>query len=347
MITRELEYELPVDLIAAVPPSERDGGRLLVADAGQAPPFEHATVRDLARLVPDNALLVVNDTRVIPARLHGTKQPSGGRVEIFLLRALDATGARWHAFGRANKPLRTGSVVRLGPDAVVTVTAKHPDGSIEVRFESDDPWAVIHRHGEVPLPPYLHRAPTEADRERYQTVFAAHPGAVAAPTAGLHLTTQLLDALAARGVERAHVTLHVGAGTFQPVTVEDLDLHVMHKEWFTIPEDSASRVLTARAAGRPIVAVGTTALRALETWGAVADAPRTGETALLVQPGYAFKVVDHLLTNFHLPRSTLLALVMAFVGVETARAAYASAIAARYRFFSYGDACYLRRTRVG
>ncbi|MEI8254784.1 MAG: tRNA preQ1(34) S-adenosylmethionine ribosyltransferase-isomerase QueA [Deltaproteobacteria bacterium] len=347
MITRDLEYDLPGELIAAEPPRDRDGGRLLVVDAAQAPPFAHETVRDLARLVPQGALLVVNDTRVIPARLHGTKATTGGHVEIFLLRALDASGTRWHAFGRANKPLRAGSAVRLGPDATVTVVSKHEDGSLEVRFETDDPWAVIHRHGEVPLPPYLHRAPTEADRERYQTVFAAHPGAVAAPTAGLHLTTDLLDALAARGVERAHITLHVGAGTFQPVTVDDLDGHVMHREWYAIPDGTAERVIAARAQGRPIVAVGTTVLRTLETWGAIADAPRTGETALLIQPGYAFRVVDHLLTNFHLPRSTLLALVMAFVGVDTARAAYASAIAGRYRFFSYGDACYLRRTRGG
>jgi S-adenosylmethionine:tRNA ribosyltransferase-isomerase len=343
VLTRDLEYELPEELIAREPPADRDGGRLLLVDHGQTDGFAHRSVRDLERIVPDGAVLVVNDTRVIPARLHGRK-PTGGAVEIFLLRTLDASGRRWSAFGRASKGLKEGARIALGDAAAIRVISRRDDGTLEVGIEGDDPWAVIERFGEVPLPPYLRRAPTEADRDRYQTVFAAKPGAVAAPTAGLHLTPRILDALATRGIERASVTLHVGAGTFAPITVDDLDQHRMHYEWFEIPDETASRIARARSEGRTIVAVGTTSLRALESWGGSPDGPRRGDTGLLIQPGYAFRVVDQLLTNFHLPRSTLLALVMAFVGVETTRAAYRTAIAERYRFFSYGDACYLRRT---
>ncbi len=345
VLTAELDYDLPDELIAREPPPERDGGRVLVIDADAHPPFAHRTVRDLASIVPERALLVVNDTRVIPARIHGAKA-SGGKVEIFLLRTLDESGRRWKALGRASKTVRAGTDILLADGASLRVDERHDDGTLTVSIPSDDPWRFIQRHGEIPLPPYLRRAPTDADRERYQTVFAERPGAVAAPTAGLHLTRELLGALAARGVERVSVTLHVSAGTFAPIMVDDLDKHVMHHEWFDIPDATASAVLAAKRDGRTVVSVGTTALRALESWGGTDDGPRRGDTGLLIQPGYTFRVVDHLLTNFHLPRSTLLALVMAFAGSDTIRAAYRDAIAERYRFFSYGDACYLRRTNI-
>lgn len=333
----ELDYELPEALIATEPPPDRDGARLLHIARGLGQ-LSHRTVRDLPALVPEGALLVVNDTRVIPARLHGTKA-SGGKTEIFLLRPLDDTGARWRALGRASKPIRAGAVIEVAAGFSVRVDSRDEDGSLGVTLLADDPFAALERHGEVPLPPYMRRAPTEADRARYQTVYAARPGAVAAPTAGLHLTPALFDAMRARGVSRVAVTLHVGAGTFAPVTVDDLDQHPMHAEWYEVPEATAAAVRAARATGRPVVAVGTTAVRALESWAL--DGPPRGDTRLLIQPGYSFRVVDAMVTNFHLPRSTLLALVMAFAGADLTRRAYAEAVAARYRFFSYGDAMFI------
>lgn len=334
MRTDELDYDLPPDLIATAPLAERDASRLLVVDRATGA-LEHDAVRALPARLPPGALLVVNDTRVIPARLHGTKA-TGGRCEVFLVRPRDADARAWTAMGRASKPLRPGTVVAVAPGFDVVVDAKQADGLLAVSLRCDDPWRAIEAHGEVPLPPYLRRAPCAEDRERYQTVYAAHPGAVAALTAGLHLTAALLDALAARGIARAAVTLHVGPGTFAPVTADDLDAHPMHEEHYEVPDATADAVLAARREGRPVVAVGTTVVRALESWAL--DGPRRGATRLLIQPGYAFRAVDALLTNFHLPRSTLLALVMAFAGADLARRAYGAAIAERYRFYSYGDA---------
>lgn len=337
MKTSELDYELPRELIAVEPPRERDGGRLMVLDRRRGGAIAHCVVRDLPELLPPGALLVVNDTRVIPARLLGVKQGSGGRAEVFLLRPVDEAATRWRAIGRASKGLRAGHVIIIAPGLSVRIDARGEGGVLDVTLLADDPWAAIEAHGSLPLPPYLARAPRPEDRERYQTVYAARPGAVAAPTAGLHLSEALLRALASRGVERAALTLHVGAGTFAPVETDDLDTHVMHSEWYEVPESTAEAVLRARREGRPVVAVGTTVVRALESWQ-LGEGPSSGETRLLIQPGYAFRVIDHLLTNFHLPRSTLLALVMAFAGIEPVRAAYAAAVAARYRFYSYGDA---------
>ncbi len=335
----ELDYELPESLIATAPPPDRDGGRMMVLDRA-AQSLTHDAIRSLATRVPEGALLVVNNTRVIPARLHGAK-PSGGRVEFLLVRALDASARTWNAMGRASKALRPGTEVRIADDLTVRVESREPDGPmLTVTLLCDDPWRAIDRHGEVPLPPYMRRAPDASDRERYQTVFAQHPGAVAAPTAGLHLTPALLDAMAARGVERAEVTLHVGPGTFAPVVVDDLDQHPMHAEWYDVPEAAAEKILAAKRSGRPVYAVGTTVVRTLESWS-LGDA-RTGETRLLIQPGFTFRVVDGLLTNLHLPKSTLIALVMAFAGVDLTRRAYAAAVAERYRFFSYGDAMLIR-----
>lgn len=334
MRTDDLDYELPEDLIAAEPPPERDGARMLVLRR-DASALEHRAVLDLPTLLPPRALLVVNDTRVIPARLRATK-PTGGKVEVLLVRALDADARRWTALARASKPLRAGTVVEVAEGLSVRVGERDADGALEVELLGDDPWSLIDAHGEVPLPPYMRRRPTDDDRARYQTVFADRPGAVAAPTAGLHLSERLLASLDAAGFERARVTLHVGPGTFAPVTVDDLDAHPMHAEWYEVPPAAREAVAAAKREGRAVVAVGTTSVRALESWAATGEA--MGDTRLLIQPGYRFEVVDALLTNLHLPRSTLLALVMALAGVELTRRAYAEAVAERYRFFSYGDA---------
>jgi S-adenosylmethionine:tRNA ribosyltransferase-isomerase len=347
-----LDYELPPELIATRPADERDGARLLVLGKGST---THAAVRDLAELIPGGALVVVNDTRVIRARLYGSKVPSGGRVELLLVRRLDAGPKRrdevvWQALGRASKPLRPGTKITFEPSALVAEILTCGEGGLhEVRLTAPadvDVDAAVDAIGRVPLPPYLRREDDAADRERYQTVFAREPGAVAAPTAGLHLSEALLDRMRARGIEVATVTLHVGLGTFQPVVAEDLDDHPMHAEVFAVPGETVRLVEAARHRGAPVVAVGTTVVRALET---AADPERAGnvramqgETRLLIQPGYRFRVVDSLLTNFHLPQSTLLALVAAFAGRERVLAAYALAIHERYRFYSYGDAMLIR-----
>lgn len=332
-----LDFVLPEGRIATEPPAERDGARMLVVPRGGGA-RTHATVRAMASFVPRDALLVVNDTRVIPARLHGTKS-SGGRVEVFLVRAADASGHRWKALGRASKPIKPGTSVTVSEKLTAVFGERDAEGFWQVELVCEDPWRSIERHGEVPLPPYMRRAPDARDRERYQTVYAARPGAVAAPTAGLHLTESIFETLAAKGVSRVAVTLHVGTGTFAPVTVDDLDQHPMHAEWYEVPEASAEAITRARREGRAIVAVGTTVVRTLESWKGTAAL--SGDTRLLIQPGYTFTMVDGLLTNFHLPRSTLLALVMAFGGVEPVRAAYQSAIDEGYRFYSYGDAMLL------
>ena len=329
-----LDYELPEELIATTPPAERDGGRMMVLDR-RRDAIEHDVIRSLTARVPEGALLVVNDTKVIPARLHGHK-PTGGRVEFLLVRAITADARQWTALGRATKPLRAGTEVRIAEGFSVRIDEREESGMLRVSLLTDDPWRALDAHGEVPLPPYMRRAPSDDDRTRYQTVFSKHPGAVAAPTAGLHLTESLLSSLASRGVTRASVTLHVGPGTFAPVTVDDLDQHAMHSEWYAVPDETADAVERARSEGRTVLAVGTTVVRALESWAAKGE--RVGDTRLLIQPGYTFRYVDALLTNLHLPRSTLLALVMAFAGEDLTRRAYAAAVAERYRFFSYGDA---------
>lgn len=333
MRTDDLAFELPPELIASAPLAERDASRLLVLRRADGT-LSDDVIRSLPALLPEGALLVVNDTRVIPARLRGVKA-SGGKAEFLLVRAKGEDGRRWEALGRASKPLRNGAVIAVGEGLAVRVLGR--DGMmLDVELLAEDPRAEIERHGEMPLPPYMHRAPEASDRERYQTVYADRPGAVAAPTAGLHLTEALFAAMARRGIERVAVTLHVGPGTFAPVMVDDLDEHAMHAEWYDVPEATAEAVRAAKRDGRPVVAVGTTVVRTLESWGL--EGERTGETRMLIQPGYAFRVVDALVTNFHLPRSTLLALVMAFGGADRVRAAYALAVAERYRFFSYGDA---------
>lgn len=340
----DLDYDLPEGLIAQAPLAERDASRLLLVDA-QAAQVEDRHFAELPSLLPPS-LFVFNDTRVFPARLTGHKA-TGGKVEILLLRRLAAPGERWLAMGRSSKGLRPGMELSLCDarlDARIVRSLER--GQVEVELDADAGVdALIEEAGEVPLPPYIRREAAEADKERYQTVYAKTPGAVAAPTAGLHFTEGTLRALADAGHESAYVTLHVGPGTFRPVQVEELDEHDMHEEAYEVPEATVAAIEGARAEGRPVVAVGTTVVRTLEA--SVDDQGRptagVGETRLFIRPPYDFQIVDHLVTNFHLPRSTLLALVMAFAGVELTRRAYQEAIAQRYRFYSYGDAMLIRR----
>lgn len=348
----ELDYELPGELIAQRPPAERDAGRLLVLEQGDGS-VQHGHVVDLPELLSP-ALWVVNDTRVIPARLHGRK-PTGGHVELLLVeprteagtraRSTDArTCERWLALAKGQKRIREGTSLELD-DEVHARVEQHLQDGIEITLEAvEGVREAIARLGEMPLPPYITRAADEADRARYQTVFADQPGAVAAPTAGLHLSERMLHSLEHAGHRIARVSLHVGPGTFRPVQTDRLDAHAMEAERYEVPEATAEAVMQARREGRPVVAVGTTVVRTLET---VAHPDSTvasgaGRTSLFIYPPYRFGVVDHLMTNFHLPRSTLLALVMAFGGVEPVRAAYAEAVRARYRFYSYGDAMLVR-----
>jgi len=338
----DFDYELPPELIAQVPPRARTASRLMrVAGAT----IEDRLFAELPELLSPGDLLVLNDTKVIRSRLRGRRE-TGGRVELLLERIL-APDEAWMQLA-ASHPPKPGGLILLAGGATAVVQAR--DGRFfRLRFEIDAPLeAYLERHGEVPLPPYIARDPTAADRERYQTVYARHPGAVAAPTAGLHFDEPLLERLRKCGIACAYLTLHVGAGTFQPVEVEDLARHRMHSERFTIPEPTVAAIAATRAARRSVVAVGTTSLRALESAATDAGvAAGDAETSLFVTPGYRFRVVDRLLTNFHLPRSTLLMLVSAFAGFAAIRAAYAHAIRERYRFFSYGDAMLLDRDAAG
>ena len=332
---RSYDYALPPELIAQRPPAERDAGRLLVLDRAAAG-LADRRVAELPELLTPGDLLVFNDTRVLPARLRARK-PTGGRVEILLERILAPDRAE--AQLRCRRAPAPGSALEL--DAGPRVRVRGRRGRFwELEFPPPGAAALLERLGEVPLPPYIDRPPEPGDRDRYQTVYARAPGAVAAPTAGLHFSEALLERLRARGVERTFVTLHVGAGTFQPLAADDVREHRLHAERLAVPAEACARVRAARARGRRVVAVGTTAVRALETAAAATGAPEpyAGETRLYLHPGRAFAVVDALLTNFHLPRSSLLVLVSAFAGRERVLAAYRHAVAARYRFYSYGDA---------
>ena len=335
----DFDYELPPELIAQHPAAERSASRLL--DGRGAEPVDR-TFRDLPALLDPGDLLVFNDTRVIKARLYGAKA-SGGKVEALVERVLPGHQVLAHL--RASKSSVAGSRLRFAEAFDAEVLGRGgPDGSLfRLRF-AGDPHALLERHGHVPLPPYITHADTGDDERRYQTVFAARPGAVAAPTAALHFDAALLDALRARGVGMAQVTLHVGAGTFQPVRVEAIAQHRMHSEWFDVGADTVAAIARTRAAGRRVVAVGTTTLRALES-AAAGGTLEAGarETDIFITPGFEFRVVDALVTNFHLPRSTLLMLVSAFAGHDRVLALYRHAVAAHYRFFSYGDAMLLAR----
>ena len=333
----DFDFTLPPELIAQHPAAERSASRLL--DGRSTLPVDRV-FRDLPALLQPGDLLVCNDTRVIKARLLGEK-PTGGSVEALVERVLP--GQEVWAHLRASKSPRAGSLVRFGDafDAEVLGRAG-PEGALfHLRFPQD-PVTLLERHGHVPLPPYITHDDTAEDAARYQTVFAIHPGAVAAPTAALHFDEPLLAALAARDVQRATVTLHVGAGTFQPVRTERLAEHRMHSEWFDVGAATVAAVNATRACGGRVVAVGTTTLRALESAARSGVlVPQTGDTDIFITPGFRFQVVDALITNFHLPKSTLMMLVSAFAGHAQVMALYRHAVESRYRFFSYGDAMLL------
>ncbi len=333
------DFELPRELIAAHPVEPRDAARLLVVGRELA----DRRVLELPALLRRGDLLVVNDTRVIPARLTGSR--GAMRVEVTLHR--DLGGGQWRAFAKGAKRLRPDDRLAFGDGFAAAVAEKHAEGDITLAFDraGEALRAALERFGSMPLPPYIKRPSGGEARDRgdYQTIFAEKEGAVAAPTAGLHFTPRLLAALDAAGIERVSVTLHVGAGTFLPVKAADTRDHRMHSEWGEIDEAAASRIAAARAGGGRIVAVGTTSLRLIESAAAEGGrvAPFAGETALFITPGYRFRAADLLLTNFHLPRSTLFMLVAAFAGLERMKAAYVHAVTSGYRFFSYGDATLL------
>ena len=329
--TADLDYELPPELIAQQPAEPRDSARLLVYGRDTRS-LEHRRFSDLVALLRPDDVVVLNRTRVRPARIHGRKA-TGGRVEVLLLEpAVDGT---WDALARPGRRLRPGTVVEARGGLRLEIVDRRPDGGVLVRPTADGPLDVaLAEAGEVPLPPYIRSAP--ADPERYQTVYAREPGSAAAPTAGLHFTPELLAAVQDRCTV-VSVELRIGLDTFRPVEADDLDAHPMHSEAYRVEPEARALLSDARAAGRRIVAVGTTAVRVLET---IADptAPDEGRTALKIQPPYEFRLVGGLVTNFHLPRSTLLALVMALVGVDETRRLYAEAVRLRYRFYSFGDA---------
>jgi S-adenosylmethionine:tRNA ribosyltransferase-isomerase len=339
----DLDYDLPSELIAQEPLAQRDASRLLLLDVASGQIEDHRFA-ELPELLPPS-LFIFNDTRVFPARLLGRKA-TGGRVELLLLEKCGQAN-RWIAIGRSSKGLRPGMDLSLCDDRLQAhVLAEHDHGQLEVELRADgDVDAMIEQCGIVPLPPYIRREVEETDRGRYQTVYAKTTGAVAAPTAGLHFTGDMLGDLASSGHETAFVTLHVGPGTFRPVQTDDLATHPMHEEAYVLPVATVDAIQRARADERPVVAVGTTVVRALESsvddQGQLVAGSR--RTRLFIRPPFRFRVVDHLLTNFHLPRSTLLALVMAFAGAELTRRGYAEAIERRYRFYSYGDAMLIRR----
>ena len=334
----DFNYELPEELIAQAPLARRGDSRLLVLDRDSGR-FEDRLFNELPGMLRPGDLVVVNDTKVIPARLFGRKT-TGGRVEILIERIEASRSALAHV--RASKTPRPGTAINLEGGAVAEVAGREGD-LFRLSFDCEL-GTLLDEHGHVPLPPYIHREDTTADRDRYQTVFAQRPGAVAAPTAGLHFDESALARLDERGIGLASVTLHVGAGTFQPVRVDDIADHRMHEEWLTVPEETCRAVEAARRDGGRVVAVGTTVVRSLES-AAAGDGlrPFSGFSSLFIYPGYEFKVVDAIVTNFHLPESTLLMLVSAFAGREHVLAAYRHAVAERYRFFSYGDAMFISK----
>jgi S-adenosylmethionine:tRNA ribosyltransferase-isomerase len=339
----EFDFDLPRELIADRPAQPRESARLLLLPAEGAVADRH--VADLPQLLRSGDLLVFNDTKVIPARLAGRR----GLATVEITLARDLGGGAWRVYAKGARRLHPGDRVEFAADLAAEIVEKSPEGEVTLRFDREGAAFrdALARCGAMPLPPYIKRprGGDPRDRADYQTIFAREEGAVAAPTAGLHFTPALLDALAARGIEWATVTLHVGPGTFLPVKVDDPREHRMHAEWGVVTAEAARRINATRARGGRIVAVGTTSLRLLESAAGESGEIRefSGETRLFILPGYRFRAIDLLLTNFHLPRSTLLMLVAALAGLDRIKAAYAHSVAARYRFFSYGDACLIER----
>ena len=341
LVTGDFDYALPAGLVASRPAQRRDASRLLVLDRSTGE-LEDRRFADLPGYLRAGDALVVNDTRVFAARLLGRK-PTGARAEVLLLRPLpeEDDGRVWQALVRPGGKLKPGRVVRVGDDLQVRIDDSFADGSRRVSLVGEgDPWSLIERHGRVPLPPYISRESDAGDRERYQTVYAREPGSVAAPTAGLHFTAALLERVEARGVSVVPITLHVGVGTFRPVDAERLSDHVLHPERYAVSREAADRLNAARSSGGKVWAVGTTSARTLESVTDEAGVVHAGAdwTNLFIHPPFRFRCVDGLLTNFHLPRSTLLMLVAAFAGLDPVLDAYRHAIRLRYRFYSYGDA---------
>ena len=355
MRTDDFDYHLPLELIAQTPVEPRDASRLLVLHRATGK-VEHRRFTDIRDLIPPGAVLVLNRSRVIPARLYGRRRGTGGRVELLLLRREEE--GIWQALGKPGRSLRPGSVIVLEATKTTEAARQPPpetgpveaeilssgeDGIRRVRLSAE---SGIDRLGEMPLPPYIHHRLEDA--ERYQTVYSDRPGSAAAPTAGLHFTPELLDALRDKGVETAYVTLHVGLDTFRPVSEDNPQEHAIHTEYYEMPEDTAATLTRARAEGRPIIAVGTTSVRTLEQVGRDMEANGlrergainavSGQADLFILPGHRFRLVEGMITNFHLPRSTLVMLVSAFAGRENILAAYQEAIANQYRFYSFGDA---------
>ncbi|APR99811.1 tRNA preQ1(34) S-adenosylmethionine ribosyltransferase-isomerase QueA [Pajaroellobacter abortibovis] len=359
MHVSDFHYDLSEDLIAQTPLPEREKGRLLYIPPARGP-FVHSVIRDLTRFIPQGSLVITNDTRVIPARLHGRKKQTGGAVEILLLHPTEKNDfalrgpqeEKWQAIGKASNPIQAGTHVEISPDLLIIVERKEAGGVLEIKIQSQGKMTVtqaIQAYGKTPLPPYIKRPLHPNDPIDYQTIFAKSEGAVAAPTAGLHFTPALVQQLHAHGCTLMSLSLHIGLGTFQPVTADDFNQHPMHAERLHIPLDTITSLLRAKQEKNPIVAIGTTVVRALESaastiLGEKCTSPIEQETRLLIQPGYRFRMADMLFTNFHLPRSTLLALVCAFGGKERVLAAYREAVTQRYRFYSYGDAMLLSRS---
>ena len=342
----DFNYELPTELIAQEALTDRSSSRLLHLDSNKVPSQNlDKHFNDILDLINPNDLLIFNNTRVIPARLIGEKE-TGGKVEVMIERVLDSSNNnRALAHVRANKSPKVGGKLLLENEINAEIIARH-DTLFEIQFfHESSVYELLEKYGHIPLPPYIDRDDTEDDKERYQTVFAEEVGAVAAPTAGLHFTSELLQALANKGVETAKVTLHVGAGTFLPVRVDNLDDHVMHAEWVEVDQATCDAVAACKARCGKVVAVGTTSVRSLESAAKESGTiePFTGDTRLFITPGFEFNIVDAMITNFHVPESTLLMLVSAFSGYENIMSAYRHAVNEKYRFFSYGDAMFLER----
>jgi S-adenosylmethionine:tRNA ribosyltransferase-isomerase len=335
--TSDFDFDLPAALIAQEPAARRDDSRLMIVDRASGS-ITHGRFRDIAGMIPRDDLLVLNTTRVFRARLLGTRD-SGSPAEILLLKPLGDD--RWEAMVHPGAKLKPGRVVTIAPGFDATVLDRTARGTRVVQLRANEPVAAaIERFGHIPLPPYIDRGDSAEDAARYQTVYANESGSVAAPTAGLHFTDELLAMLSAKGVRRADVLLHVGAGTFKPVDADDLTAHEMHEEWYRVTPETAAAVNDTRADGAKVWAIGTTTVRTLESVVDLAGCVRAGEgeTRIFIHPPYTIRSVDHLVTNFHLPRSTLLMLVSAFAGADLMRVAYATAVQEQYRFYSYGDA---------